>query len=276
VDQNELMQLKKIAVQVREDCIKTQKIAGSGHLGGSFSAVELMVYLYFEQMNVDPQESLKADRDIFILSKGHASLGYYSVLARRGFFPVAELQTYRRIDSRLQGHSCLDSAPGIENSSGSLGQGFSFGLGIALGYRRRRMKNRVYVMIGDGELQEGQVWEGIILQQKLQLDNLILIVDNNHLQLDDYVQNVIGRENYLEQFQTFDFKVIPVDGHDFGRLEQAFGQICPSRANVLIADTVKGKGISFMENQIASHSQKLTDQQYQLALAELGKEEACL
>lgn len=276
MDQNKLTQLKKVALEVREDCINTQKLVGSGHLGGSFSAVELMVYLYFERMKVDPERPYKEDRDIFILSKGHASLGYYSVLARRGFFPVEELKTYRQINSRLQGHPHMDSAPGIESSSGSLGQGFSFGLGMALGYKKRGLNNKVYVMVGDGELQEGQVWEGVILQGQLNLDNLILILDNNHLQLDDYIRNVTGRENYLEIFQAFGFNAIPVNGHDFVRIEQAFAKLCSDRANVIIADTVKGKGISFMENEIVWHAKKLTDEEYKLALEELGEKEASL
>lgn len=274
MDENKLTLLEQTARQVRKDCLEIQKTVGSGHLGGSFSAVELMVYLYFERMNIDPRFPNKEDRDIFILSKGHATLGYYSVLARRGFFPVEELKTYRRINSRLQGHTLMDSAPGIESTSGSLGQGLSFGIGMALGYKRRKMKNTVYVMVGDGELQEGQIWEAFILQGRLQLDNLVLIIDNNHLQLDDYVRNVTGQENYPEQFRAFGFNVISVNGHDFLRIEEAFNQLLPGRANVIIADTTKGKGISFMENEVAWHAKKLSDEEYKLAMEELGGGEA--
>lgn len=276
MDENKLTLLEKTARQVRKDCLAIQKTVGSGHLGGSFSAVELMVYLYFERMNIDPRFPNKEDRDIFILSKGHATLGYYSVLARRGFFPLEELKTYRQINSRLQGHTHMDSAPGIESSSGSLGQGFSFGIGMALGYQKRKMTNTVYVMVGDGELQEGQIWEAVILQGRLQLDNLVLILDNNHLQLDDYARNVIGRENYPEQFRAFGFNAIPVNGHDFLRIEEAFNQLRPGRANVIIADTIKGKGVSFMENEVAWHAKKLSDAEYKLAMEELGGGEAFL
>lgn len=276
MNESELTQLKKTALQVRMDCINIQRLVGSGHLGGSFSAVEMMVYLYFAQMRIDPQNPLAEERDIFIISKGHASLGYYSVLARRGFFPVDELKTYRRINSRLQGHPHMDSAPGIESSSGSLGQGLSFGLGMALGYKKRGLPNLVYVLVGDGEMQEGQIWEAVILQSRLRLDNLILIIDENHLQLDDYVRNVAGGENYLERFRAFGFNAIGVNGHDFAGIEKAFKQIRPHQANVLVADTVKGKGVSFMEDKVAWHAKKLSTEEYEAALAELKAEEASL
>ncbi|HHU52237.1 MAG TPA: transketolase [Firmicutes bacterium] len=276
MNESTVAQLKKTALQVRLDCINIQRLVGSGHLGGSLSAVELLVYLYFYRMRIDPQRPWAEERDIFILSKGHASLGYYSVLARRGFFPVDELKTYRQINSRLQGHTQMDSAPGIECSSGSLGQGLSFGLGMALGYKKRGLPNLVYVMVGDGELQEGQIWEAIILQSRLCLDNLILIIDQNHLQLDDYVRNVVGDENYLERFRTFGFHAIGVDGHDFLGIDRAFREARPGWANVVIADTVKGKGISFMENQIAWHAKKLNAEEYEAALAELKREEVSL
>lgn len=276
MDQNKLTTLKKLALKIRADCITTQKLVGSGHLGGSFSAVELMVYLYFERMNIDPEHPLREERDIFILSKGHASLGYYSVLARRGFFPIEELKTYRQINSRLQGHTQMDSATGIESSSGSLGQGLSFGLGMALGYKKSGRPNNVYVMVGDGELQEGQVWEAVILQGRLNLDNLILILDNNHLQLGDYIRNVTGRENYHQIFQAFGFNVISANGHDFVQIEKAFAKLDAGRANVIIADTMKGKGISFMENEVIWHAKKLTDEEYRLALEEIREQEAAL
>ena len=276
MDESKLTQLKKTALQVRMDCLHIQKMVGSGHLGGSFSAVELLVYLYFARMRIDPRHPFTEERDIFILSKGHASLGYYSVLARRGFFPVDELKTYRRINSRLQGHPKMDSAPGIESSSGSLGQGLSFGLGMALGYKKLGRSNLVYVLVGDGELQEGQIWEAVILQSRLQLDNLILIIDQNHLQLDDYVRDVAGEENYLERFCAFGFNTIPLNGHDFIGIDQAFGKIHPNQANVLVADTIKGKGISFMENNVVWHAKKLSTDEYELALTELKAEEASL
>ena len=221
-------------------------------------------------MRIYPQDPCAEERDIFILSKGHASLGYYSVLARRGFFPVEELKTYRRINSRLQGHTQMDSAPGIECSSGSLGQGLSFGLGMALGYKKQGRPNQVYVMVGDGELQEGQIWEAVILQSRLRLDNLILIIDQNHLQLDDYVQNVAGDENYLERFRAFGFHAIGVDGHDFramtGPSRNAAGPgECDRRRHG------KGKGSPLWKTKFRG-TPELSAEEYEAALTELKKE----
>ncbi len=275
MNESTVAQLKKTALQVRLDCINIQRLVGSGHLGGAaLRRGDYWFICIFTGCALTRRILGDRERDIFILSKGHASLGYYSVLARRGFFPVEELKTYRRINSRLQGHTQMDSAPGIECSSGSLGQGLSFGLGMALGYKKQGRPNQVYVMVGDGELQEGQIWEAVILQSRLRLDNLILIIDQNHLQLDDYVQNVAGDENYLERFRAFGFHAIGVDGHDFRAIDRAFQELQPGRANVIVADTVKGKGISFMENEIPWHAKKLSAEEYEAALTELKKEEA--
>lgn len=204
MNKDKLESLIKTSINVRKICIKTQKIVGSGHLGGSFSSVELMVYLYFYKMNIDPKNPYKDDRDIFILSKGHASLGYYSILAERGYFEIDELKTYRQVNSRLQGHPHIDSAPGIECSSGSLGQGISFGIGLALGYKKRNMPNKIYVMTGDGELEEGQIWEAIMLQSFLKLDNLIIIIDHNQLQLDNFIDNITGLNPIKSKFECLD------------------------------------------------------------------------
>ncbi len=271
-----LRELKQIAIDIRRDCIKTQKITGSGHLGGSFSALEMMIYLYFERMNIDVSKPLKEERDIFILSKGHASLGFYSVLARRGFFPLEELTTYRQINSRLQGHSHIDSAPGIECSTGSLGQGLSFGIGLALGYKKRGFKNNIYVMLGDGELEEGQVWEAFLLQEHLKLDNLTIIIDNNRLQLDDITENIIGLTNIRDKMQAFNFNVLEIDGNSFEEIDGAFTRIKKGEANLIICNTIKGKGISFMENSVEWHSKKVDDKEYEASLKELEKEEAAL
>lgn len=276
MDREKLINLKKIALNVRKDCIEIQRCAGSGHLGGAFSAVEMMVYLYFERMHINPSDPLDVNRDIFILSKGHASIGYYSVLARRGFFPVDELKTYRRINSRLQGHTHIDDAPGIECTTGSLGQGLSFGLGLAFGFKRKGLNNKVYVMMGDGETEEGQVWEAFMLQGHLKLDNLIAIIDNNGLQLDDYTVNITCAAGLKEKLESFGYNAIEMNGHDFEEIDRAFSMTDARRANVIISDTVKGKGVSFMENSIPWHSRKMSDDEYKAAMDELSHGEADL
>lgn len=276
MDANRLKELKQIAIDARRDCIKTQKLTGSGHLGGAFSALEMMVYLYFEKMNINVSEPLMTERDIFILSKGHASVGYYSVLARKGFFPLEELKTYRQINSRLQGHSHIDSAPGIECSTGSLGQGLSFGIGLALGFKKKGLKNNVYVMLGDGELEEGQVWEAFLLQEHLKLDNLVIIIDNNKLQLDDITENVIGLTNLKDKMLAFNFNVLDINGNDFEEIDGAFSNIKKGAANLIICNTIKGKGISFMENSVIWHAKKVDEQEYEASLRELDEQEVAL
>lgn len=273
MNSDKLLQLKKIGINVRKDCIRVQKKVKSGHLGGAFSAVEMMVYLYFKKMNIDPNNPLKKDRDIFILSKGHASIGYYSILARRGYFPLEELMTYRKINSRLQGHSHIDDVPGIECSTGSLGQGLSFGLGLALGYTKQNKNNKVYVMVGDGELEEGQNWEAILLQKHLNLRNFIVIVDNNKLQLDDTCMNVMSLDRLEEKFKGFGYNVISINGNDFNEIEKGFESINENKPNIFIANTIKGKGISFMENKVEWHAKKINNEEYITALNELDIQE---
>lgn len=273
MNNDKLLRLKRIGINVRRDCIRVQKKVKSGHLGGAFSALEMMIYLYYEKMNIDPANPLKEDRDIFILSKGHASIGYYSILARRGYFPLEELMTYRKINSRLQGHSHIDDVPGVECSSGSLGQGISFGLGLALGYIKQNMKNKVYVMIGDGELEEGQNWEAILLQKHLNLNNLIIIVDKNNLQLDDNCMNVLSLDRLEDKFNSFGYNVITIDGNDFYDIDEGFQKFDKAKPNVIISNTVKGKGISFMENKVEWHAKKVNEEEYISALKELDKQE---
>lgn len=268
--------LEKVAISLRRESIEVQRIAGSGHLGGAFSAMEILTYLYFYKMNIDVLNPLKEDRDIFILSKGHASIGYYAALAERGFFPKEELKTYRKINSRLQGHSHIDSAPGIECSTGSLGQGLSFGIGLALGLKKKGINSKVYVMLGDGELQEGQVWEALMLQSKLKLNNLITIIDFNGIQLDDYVENIIPMNNLSERIKSFGFNTIDIDGNDFKDIHKAFSCLKEREANLIVAHTVKGKGISFMENSVAWHSKKADGEEYKKAMEELEEKEAAL
>jgi transketolase len=273
MDSAEIKALRKIAIDIRRHCIRTQKTVGSGHLGGAFSAVELMVYLYFKKMNIDINNPLKEDRDIFVISKGHASIGYYSVLAERGFFPIEELKTYRKINSRLQGHTHIDDAPGIECTTGSLGQGLSFGIGLALGYCKKKINNKIFVLLGDGEIEEGQVWEAAMLQGHLRLKNLVVIIDSNRLQLDDTCENIIELSDLESKFRAFGFNTITIDGHDFNQIEAAFEKLKPDSANVIIANTVKGKGISFMENQVIWHAQKVNEEEYVRALQELDNQE---
>lgn len=274
MNEKRIKELEKLAVQFRKDCLDTQKVAKSGHIGGAYSALDIMTYLYFEKMNIDVNDPWKEDRDIFILSKGHASIGYYVVLARRGFFPVEELQTYRKVNSRLQGHSHIDSAPGIECSTGSLGQGLSFGIGLALGLKKKGLKNKIYVMLGDGEMEEGQVWEALMLQGTLKLDNLVTIIDFNKIQLDDYVDNIIDMKNMTERTKSFGFNVIDIDGNDMHQIHEAFESLKENEANLIVANTVKGKGVSFMENSVAWHSKKADAEEYEKAMKELDAKEA--
>lgn len=273
ISEEDIKKLQRLAIMMRRDCLEMQQIAGSGHLGGAFSAMEMLIYLYFRKMKIDCTNYLKEGRDIFILSKGHCSIGYYSVLARRGFFTVEELKTYRQIGSRLQGHPHMDNAPGIECSGGALGQGLSFALGLALGYKKNKWDGMVYVMVGDGEIQEGQVWEALLLQGYLKLTNLVIIVDNNKLQLDNFVDQVVDFSNLLEKLQAFGYHVEEIDGHDFSQIDNAFMALSSDRGNVIIANTVKGKGISFMEHSIAWHSKKASEVEYQAALLELLRQE---
>jgi transketolase len=274
--EKKIKQLRKIAVQIRKDCINTQREVGSGHLGGSFSAMETMIYLYFHKMNIDCAKPKKEDRDYFILSKGHASLGYYCVLARAGFFPIEELSTYRRINSRLQGHTHIDSAPGIECSTGSLGQGLSFGIGIALGLKKKGLSSKVYVMLGDGEMEEGQVWEALMLLGHLKLDNVVPIIDYNKLQLDDVVENVSSLNNISEKIRPFGFRVLDINGHDFKEIHNAFEDIKQGEATAIVMHTIKGKGISFMENSIPWHSKKVNEEEYIKAMEELRLQEVLI
>lgn len=263
--------LKKQAALARINCIKTQMEVGSGHLGGAFSAMEIMTYLFFKEMDFDVNNPLREERDIFILSKGHSSIGYYSLLAQRGFFPLEELKTFRKLNSRLQGHSHIDAAPGIEASTGSLGQGLSFGIGIALGYIKKGIKNKVYVMVGDGELNEGQNWEAIMLLGRLKLDNLLLIIDNNKIQLDGTVEEIIPLDSLTDKTSSFRLKPIEIDGHDYSQIDMALEKFNKGEINVIIANTIKGKGVSFMENSVSWHSQKCTNEEAEAAVYEIEK-----
>lgn len=268
-----ITQLESIARQIRCDIIRMVHAAGSGHPGAALSTVEIVTALYFHAMNIDPAKPRMRERDRFILSKGHACPVHYAALARRGFFPVEELGTLRRIDSKLQGHPDMNKTPGVDMTSGSLGNGLSCGVGMALVAKLDKLPSRIYVVLGDGEIQEGTVWEGAMTAAHYQLDNLVAIVDNNGLQLDGYTCDVMNIEPIADKWASFGWNVAQVDGHDLGALIGAFEQAkrIASKPTVVIADTTKGKGVSFMEDQCDWHGRWPTDEETKQALEELGE-----
>ncbi|MCR4568574.1 MAG: transketolase [Pseudobutyrivibrio sp.] len=267
-------ELKKTAIEVRKGIIEGVHAAKAGHPGGSLSATEVFTYLYFEEMNIDPKNPKKADRDRFVLSKGHTAPGLYSALAQRGFFPVEDLKGLRSIGSHLQGHPCVQHTPGIDASSGSLGQGISVATGMALSAKLSNESYRVYTLLGDGEIQEGQVWEAAMFAGAKKLDNLCVIVDNNGLQIDGPVDVVNTPYPIPDKFKAFNFHVIEVaDGNDFEQLRAAFKEARETKGapSAIIVKTVKGKGISFMENQVGWHGKAPNDEEYAIAMEELKK-----
>ncbi len=267
-------QLKQVANEVRKGVLTAVFNAKSGHPGGSLSATEIYTYLYFKEMNIDPENPKKEDRDRFVLSKGHTAPGYYSTLAQRGFFPVEDLKTLRKVGSYLQGHPDMKNIPGVDMSSGSLGQGISVAVGMAISAKLSEENYRIYTLLGDGELQEGQVWEASMLAGHRKLDNLVVIVDNNGLQIDGAIDDVNSPYPIDEKFKAFNFNVINVDGHSFEELEKAFKEAreVKGKPTAIIAKTVKGKGVSFMENKASWHGSAPNEEQYNLAMAELRKE----
>jgi transketolase len=271
--------LQKMANEVRKGIINGTHAAESGHPGGSLSAAEVLTYLYFEEMNIDPADPGNPDRDRFVLSKGHAAPGLYAVLANRGYFPVEDLVTLRHLGSYLQGHPCMTSTPGIDMSSGSLGQGISVAVGMALSAKLRNKDYRVYTLLGDGELQEGQVWEASMFAGARKLDNLVVIVDNNGLQIDGKIEDVNSPYPIDKKFDAFNFHVINVtDGNDFDQLEAAFKEARETKGmpTAIIMKTVKGKGVSFMEGQVGWHGKAPNDEQYAMAMEELERVEEAL
>ena len=267
-------ELKKTAIEVRKGIIEGVHAAKAGHPGGSLSATEVFTYLYFEEMNIDPKNPEKADRDRFVLSKGHTAPGLYSTLAQRGFFPVEDLKTLRSIGSHLQGHPCVQHTPGIDASSGSLGQGISVAVGMALSAKLSNESYRVYTLLGDGEIQEGQVWEAAMFAAAKKLDNLCVIVDNNGLQIDGRIEEVNSPYPIPDKFRAFNFHVVEVaDGNDFDQLRAAFAEAKATKGQptAIIMKTVKGKGISFMENQVGWHGKAPNDEEYAIAMEELKK-----
>ena len=267
------LELMKMANEVRKGAITAVHSAKSGHPGGSLSAADIYTYLYFEEMNVDPKDPKKADRDRFVLSKGHTAPGYYATLANKGFFPVEDLTTLRKVGSYLQGHPDLKHIPGVDMSSGSLGQGISAAVGMAISAKLNDASYRVYTLLGDGEIQEGQVWEAAMLAGHRKLDNLVVIVDNNNLQIDGTVEEVNSPYPIDKKFEAFNFHVINIDGHDFDAIDAAFKEAreIKGQPTAIIAKTVKGKGVSFMENQVSWHGSAPNDEQYAVAMADLEK-----
>ena len=266
--------LQAVANEVRKNIVTAVYVAKSGHPGGSLSAAEIYTYLYMQEMNVDPQNPGDPDRDRFVLSKGHTCPGLYGVMAEKGYFDKEELKTFRHLGTRLQGHPSMHYLPGIDMSSGSLGQGISCAVGMALAAKIQGKTYRTYTLLGDGELEEGQVWEAAMFAGAKKLDNLCVIVDNNNLQIDGTIADVNDPYPIDLKFEAFNFHVINVaDGHDFGQLAAAFAEArqVKGKPSVIICKTVKGKGVSFMENQVGWHGSAPNQQQYETAMEELER-----
>ncbi len=266
-------ELSMVACKVRMGAVDAVHSAKSGHPGGSLSAADILTYLYFKEMNIDPENPKMDDRDRFVLSKGHIAPGLYSTLANRGFFPVEELKTLRKIGSRLQGHPDMKKIPGVDMTTGSLGQGISTACGMAKAGKLMNKDYRVYTLLGDGEIQEGQVWEAAMFAGHNKLDNLVVIVDNNGLQIDGNIADVCSPYPIDEKFKAFNFHVINIDGHNFDEIEAAFeeAKTIKGMPTAIVAKTVKGKGVSFMENLASWHGTAPNDEQFEIAMADLNK-----
>ena len=268
------IELQKMANEVRKGIVTAVHSAKAGHPGGSLSAADVVTYLYFSEMNIDPKDPKKADRDRFVLSKGHVAPLLYSVLAHRGYFPVEDLPTLRHLGSYLQGHPCMNETPGVDMSSGSLGQGISAAVGMALSAKLTGESWKTYTLLGDGEIQEGQVWEASMFAGAHKLDNLVVIVDNNNLQIDGAIDEVCSPYPIDKKFEAFNFHVINVaDGNDMAQIEAAFQEAhgVTGMPVAIIIKTVKGKGVSFMENQAGWHGKAPNDEQYAVAMEDLKK-----
>ncbi|MCI7640234.1 MAG: transketolase [Clostridiales bacterium] len=270
--EQEKKQLKITACKVRMGVIEGTHGARAGHPGGSLSAADLFTYLYFREMNIEPANPKWEDRDRFVLSKGHTAPGLYAALANRGFFPVEDLSTLRHIDSYLQGHPNMNTVPGVDMSTGSLGQGISVACGMALGAKHQGKSFRVYTLLGDGEIEEGQVWEACMFAAHYKLDNLCVIVDNNGLQIDGPVAKVMSPYPIDEKLRAFGFHVEVIDGHDFDQIEAAMNvaRVTSGKPTAIVMKTTKGKGVSFMENQVGWHGKAPNDAEYEAAMRELN------
>ena len=267
------LELEKMANEIRKDIVTAVHSAKSGHPGGSLSSADIFTYLYFEEMNVDPANPKWEDRDRFVLSKGHVAPGLYSTLAEKGYFPKEDLKTLRHTGSYLQGHPDMKHIPGIDMSSGSLGQGVSVAVGMAAAGKYDKKDYRVYTLTGDGEIQEGQIWEAAMWAGHRKLDNQVFIVDNNNLQIDGSVEDVCSPYPIDKKFEAFNFHVINIDGNDFDQIRAAFKEARETKGmpTAIIAKTVKGKGVSFMENAAGWHGKAPNDEEYEIAMADLEK-----
>ena len=267
------LELMKTANEVRKGIVTAVHSAKAGHPGGSLSAADIFTYLYFEEMNIDPKEPKKADRDRFVLSKGHTAPGLYSTLAHRGYIPVEDLKTLRHTGSYLQGHPDMKHIPGVDMSSGSLGQGISAAVGMALAAKLSNEDYRVYTLLGDGEIQEGQVWEASMLAGSRKLDNLVVIVDNNNLQIDGAIDEVNSPYPIDKKFEAFNFHVITINGNDMDEIAAALKEARETKGmpTAIIAKTTKGKGVSFMENAVGWHGKAPNDEEYKIAMEDLEK-----
>lgn len=267
------IELKKLAVEVRKGIVTATHAAKSGHPGGSLSAADIFTYLYFEGMHIDPSDPKMENRDRFVLSKGHTAPGFYSVLASRGYFPKEDLKTLRHTGSYLQGHPDMKHIPGVDMSSGSLGQGLSCAVGMALAGKMDKKEYRVYALCGDGEIQEGQIWEAAMFAGARKLDNLTVFVDNNNLQIDGTIDEVCSPYPIDKKFEAFNFHVINIDGNDFDEIRRAVEEAKAAKGmpTAVIAHTVKGKGVSYMENQVGWHGKAPNDEEYMIAMEELKK-----
>ncbi len=265
------LELQKQAAKARIGIIKSVHAAKAGHPGGSLSCADIITYLYFKEMNIDPENPKMESRDRFVLSKGHAAPALYSVLAHRGFFPVEELITLRKYNSRLQGHPDMKNIPGVDMSSGSLGQGISTAVGMALSSKHFESGFRVYTVLGDGEIEEGQVWEAAMFAGNKNLDNLVAFVDFNNLQIDGTCDEVNSPSPIDKKFEAFGWNVITIDGHDFDQIEDALNKArqLKGKPTAIVAKTVKGKGVSFMENAVNWHGSAPNDEQAAIAVSEL-------
>ena len=267
------LELMKTANEVRKGIVSSVHSAKAGHPGGSLSAADIFTYLYFEEMNIDPKDPKKEDRDRFVLSKGHTAPGLYSALANRGYFPVEDLLTLRHTGSYLQGHPDMKHIPGVDMSSGSLGQGLSAACGMALAGKMKQQDYRVYALCGDGEIEEGQIWEAAMFAGFRKLDNLCVIVDNNNLQIDGPIDEVCSPYPIDKKFESFHFHVINIDGNDFDEIKRAFDEARATKGmpTAIIAHTVKGKGVSYMENSVGWHGKAPNDEEYAVAMEDLRK-----
>ena len=267
------LELQKTAVEVRKGIVTAVHGAKAGHPGGSLSSADVFTYLYFEEMNIDPKNPKWEERDRFVLSKGHTAPGLYSVLANKEYFPIEDLKTLRKLGSYLQGHPCMQETPGVDMSSGSLGQGISVAVGMALAGKMDNKDYRVYTLLGDGEIQEGQVWEAAMFAGARKLDNLVVIVDNNGLQIDGKVEDVCSVYPIDKKFEAFNFKTINIDGHNFDEIRKALAEAKETKGmpTAIVMHTIKGKDVSFMENNAGWHGKAPNDEEYATAMADLDK-----